>query len=316
MTRRTPVKVSTRTAATASEAADALMAWLQTQPRSARDRFPDAAPSVADPLATAGTDAVHAPWVSADAASMNPPTPAAPPAPIDPADVDIPSPNAVALSSAPTATPTRDTTGHEHAAPLRLAHTDWLYHRLCVVGPVAELADFCAAAAGAGTVPWPLDPDRMAEDYFHLLVAPPAGSDSLGPPVRSLSLAGCRILSDQICAAVARRHALAVGRVGHSRACPFDLHALIPVPELVLRWGPDDPAALAWLWAHWGTTQPLRHVEEVPPDAALRGRAKAGDATWAVAFWSADWTPWRALAAITGRWPSLRFDMRPLYNAP
>jgi hypothetical protein len=311
MTRRSAAPTPSSVAAKTAAAADTLVAWLQTQPRVARDRFPDAAPRVVDPLATAGADAVRAPWASVDAASMNPPTPAAPPAPIDPADVDIPSPNAVALSGAPTATPTRDTTGHEHAAPLRLAHTDWLYHRLSVVGPVAGLADFRATAAGAGTVPWPLDLDRMAEDHFHLLVAPPARTGSLGPPVRSLSLAGSRILADQICAAVARRHALAVGRVGHSRACPFDLHALIPVPDAMLRLGPDDPAALDWLWAHWGTTQPLRHVEAVPPDAALRGRAKAGDATWAVAFWSADWTPWRALAAITGRWPSLRFDMLP-----
>ena len=51
-------------------------------------------------------------------------------------------------------------------------------------------------------------------------------------------------------------------RVGVSQACPFDLHALVPVHDHVLRLGPDDPTALAWLWEHWGTTQSLRHVAE------------------------------------------------------
>jgi hypothetical protein len=163
-------------------------------------------------------------------------------------------------------------------------------------------------------VPWHLDLDRLTEDVFHWLLAPPPRAGALAAPMRRLSLAGSRILADQICAAVARRHGLAVGRVGHSRACPFDLHALLPVPEPVLRLGPDDPAALAWLWAHWGTTQSLRHVEAVAPDAATRKQRKPGEAAWTVAFWSADWTPWRVLTQITARWPALRFAMRPLYD--
>jgi hypothetical protein len=36
---------------------------------------------------------------------------------------------------------------------------------------------------------------------------------------------------------------------------------------------------------------------------------------WVVTFWSADWTPWRALAQIAARWPSLRIDTRPSYDA-
>jgi hypothetical protein len=177
---------------------------------------------------------------------------------------------------------------------------------------------------GAGTVPWQLDLDRMAEDFFHLLVAPPARAGSLIPPPRSLSLAGARILADQLCAAVARRQALAASQIGHSRACPFDLHALVPVPDAVLRRGPDDPAALDWLWAHWGTTRTLRHVADDPSAAAaLRARVTeharegpAGQAVWAVRFWSADWTPWRALAQIAARWPTLRFETRPSYDPP
>jgi hypothetical protein len=245
VTRRSPAPTPKAVAAKTAAAADTLMAWLQIQPRAPSGRFPDAIPPVADAVARA--DAFRAPLASDDVGSMTAARPAAPPAPIDASGAAIPPPDVVEQSAAPIAAPARDTTGHEHAAPLRLAHTDWLYHRLAVAGPVADLDGFRAAAAGAGTVPWHLDLDRMAEDIFHLLVAPPARAGLLAAPVRGLSLAGSRILADQLCTAAARRHALVVGRVGHSRACPFDLHALIPVPEPVLRRGPDDPVALDWL---------------------------------------------------------------------
>lgn len=32
-----------------------------------------------------------------------------------------------------------------------------------------------------------------------------------------------------------------------------------------------------------------------------------------VSFWSADWTPWRALATVRARFPALRFDVQPHY---
>ena len=32
-------------------------------------------------------------------------------------------------------------------------------------------------------------------------------------------------------------------------------------------------------------------------------------------FWSADWTPWRALARLAEQWPSLRFTVQPHYDA-
>jgi len=69
-------------------------------------------------------------------------------------------------------------------APLRLAHPDWLHHRLLVAGPAADLATFRQAAAGAGTIPWQLDLDRMEEDLFHLLVAPPPRAGALTAPSR------------------------------------------------------------------------------------------------------------------------------------
>jgi hypothetical protein len=204
-------------------------------------------------------------------------------------------------SAAPPA-PLTASDGVNHDDALRLPRTDWLHHRLTVSGPAGDLTAFRAAAEGAGTIPWQLDLDRMAEDWLYLLVSPPA------PQQRTLSIAGARVLAGQLREAVARRHALAVARVGHSRACPFDLHALIPVPDRLLRRGPDDPASVAWLWEHWGTTQALRHVAAESPGPRTAQRQDA------LTFWSADWTPWRALAQLRQRWPALRFDLRPTYG--
>ena len=50
---------------------------------------------------------------------------------------------------------------------------------------------------------------------------------------------------------------------------------------------------------HWGTTDALRHVtaeRAAGPDAARQADARAAVVT--ITFWSADWSPWRALAAI------------------
>jgi hypothetical protein len=201
----------------------------------------------------------------------------------------------------------------DRAAPLRLAHTDWLYHRLTVSGPPAVLTAWQHAAAGAGVIPWQLDLDQLAEDLFHRLVAPPA------PQRRSLSLAGARILAEQLRSAAGRRHQRAVALVGRSRACPFDLHALLPVPSAVLMLGPDDPAALAWLWTQWGTTQALRHVAVMRDGgaaaASLPPPAPAPDtAVLHLSFWSADWTPWRAFRALAAHWPTLRFAVQPRYH--
>jgi hypothetical protein len=196
------------------------------------------------------------------------------------------------------------------AAPLRLAHTDWLHHRLTISGPAAPVAALRTAAAGAGVIPWQLDLDRIEEDLFLLLASPPP------PQPRHLSIAGARILAGQLRDAVARRQALAVARVGTSRACPFDLHALLPVPAALLRRGPDDPAALAWLWTHWGTTAALRHVSAVDTAFADDPAPVAGAAVFRVSFWSADWSPWRALAALAAQWPALHFALRPRYATP
>jgi hypothetical protein len=195
------------------------------------------------------------------------------------------------------------------AAPLRLSHTDWLYHRLTVTGPADGVTMFARAAAGAGVIPWALNLDRLAEDLFLRLVAPPA------PQQRSLSLPGARILAGQLCTVAAARHALAVALVGRSRACPFDLHALLPVPATLLQGGPDEPAALAWLWTHWGTTAALRHVRPITDSVPDGPPLQPSEAVFRVSFWSADWTPWRALAQLTAQWTALRFTLQPRYDA-
>jgi hypothetical protein len=209
------------------------------------------------------------------------------------------SPHSRARGRVPGAAPHPERARTDRNAP---AHTDWLYHHLTVSGTPDQVAVFRRAAAGAGVIPWHLDLDRLEEDWFHLLVAPPGGQ------ARTLSLEGARLLAAALRAAVARRHALATALVGHSAACCFDLHALVPVPGEVLRLGPDHPDALFWLWTQWGTTQALRHV------ALRRGEGRAEAGALRVSFWSAEWTPWRALETIRKAWPGLRVAVRPIYE--
>ena len=190
-------------------------------------------------------------------------------------------------------------------APLRLPHTDWLFHHLAIGGPAEVVGVFQKAAAGSGAVPWAIDFGQGEEDWFHRLAA-----------ARELSLAGARILARQLREAAERRHAVALARVGQSRACPLDLHALVPVPAAVLALGPDHPDSLAWLWQRWGTTEPLRHIAlDRASTGAPAPKLPSGEGRLLLSFWSADWTPWRALERIRADWPALRFDLRPRYDA-
>ncbi len=260
-----------------ADAADTLDRWLREQrPDDASTAGPGAGP-LADPGRHARDPGAEAGQAGGEPPAIGAPAPAEPPS-----------------------------TGGR--PPLSPRHTDWLHHRLTVSGPAAAVAAFRAAAIGVGTLPWTLDFDRMEEDLFHTLVAPRP------PQRRRLSLAGARALARQLREAAEQRHALAVARAG-SRACPFDLQALVPVPDAVLRLGPDHPDALAWLWAHWGTTQALRHVTE--DRFVTFGRCpvpRRDPGVLRLSFWSADWTPWRALAQVAARWPTLRFDARPTYG--
>jgi hypothetical protein len=182
----------------------------------------------------------------------------------------------------------------------------WLYHHLTVSGPAESVAAFAQAARGAGVIPWRLDGARIEEDVFNLAVAqPPAG---IAP--RRLSIAGCRILARQFRARVEAHHDLALSRIGRSRICPFDLHVLLPVPAAILDLGPHDPAALAWLATHWGTTDRLRQVVARPCPGVGRRRPHGHEAV-GYGFFTQDETPRAAIAGLTHRWPALGFVLRP-----
>jgi hypothetical protein len=117
----------------------------------------------------------------------------------------------------------------------------WLYHHLTLSGPAASVAAFADAARGSGVIPWQIDACRIEADVFNLAVSQP-------PARRNLSIAGCRILARQFRERVEMRQAQAAALVGCSRACPFDLQRLLPVPEIILALGPTHPAALAGCW--------------------------------------------------------------------
>ncbi len=278
-----------RAAAQATDVADALLGWLNTQ-----------AP---------WTAAAGRPLVPAD--SGRPEEHGAEPVTL-PAALSGPLTSNDAIERA---SPSRPQAYVPSAPIMRLPNPDWLHHRLTITGPPAAVAAFKRAAAGAGVVPWHYDLDRMEEDFFHLLVAPPT-SEGGGQAPRQLSVAGARTFARQLREAVGYRHDVAIRAVGQSRACAFDLHALVPVPPPILALGPDEPAALAWLWEHWGTTESLRRVVNESEPSARVDKPATGPGRWQLTFWSADWSPWRALDHLGRRWPRLRFDCRPHYDPP
>lgn len=189
-------------------------------------------------------------------------------------------------------------------AALALPHTDWLRHDVVIAGPAPDVAALRRAAAGAGAIPWAYpDLDRWEEDQVHALVQPPDGS-------AGLSSTAARVLARQLRSAVESHHqrVLAAAR---SEACPFDLHAIVPVPPDILQLGPDDPASRTWLQRHWGATRALRHVGLRTDQADRRQRRSA---RLDVEFWAADWTPWPVFAVLRDRYPALKFDVRPDYG--
>lgn len=288
-----------RTAALNAEAvATALETWMRSRDagRTGGPKPPGGTAGTGPeaPGNTGGDDVVRQTLPEAGAPVVRPEQPAA----LDPEEPAAAADEAVAALA-------------ETGPPLAPAHTDWLSHRLCITGPEAVLTVFRTAARGTGVIPWSLDLDRLEEDWFLRLVAPAA------PQRRTLSIEGAHVLAGQLREAVARRHARATSPVARARgACPFDLHALVPIPDRVLRLGPDHPSSLAWLWAHWGTTQELRHVAETADAAPGTEKSPALDDTKRLVFWSADWTPWRAFSAIQAQFPALRFDVQPVYDRP
>ncbi len=179
----------------------------------------------------------------------------------------------------------------------------WLYHHLMVSGPAETVAAFAAAAHGAGVIPWQLDCAAIEEDVFIRAVSQPPGR-------RTLTVAGCRILARQFRERVEARQARAAARVGHSQACPFDLHTLLPVPASILQLGPSHPEALAWLTAHWGLTDRLRQVVARPKPTTGR-RLPQGHAVVGYGFFTAGETPHVTVAQLAQRWPALRWTLQP-----
>jgi hypothetical protein len=183
---------------------------------------------------------------------------------------------------------------------LALPTPDWLHHTLTISGPEAVLAGFRAAARGPGVLPFRGE-ERLQEDWLHRLLAPP-------PELRGISVEGAKILSGRLRERVEIRAQAALDD-RWAAACPLDLHALLPVPEALLRLGPGDPRVIAWLWTQWGTTWPLRHVTEEALSTAETQALPSGHAGIRTRFWSADWTPWRALAALRKGWPDITLSL-------
>ena len=179
----------------------------------------------------------------------------------------------------------------------------WLYHHLTISGPSEIVAAFTAAARGSGVIPWRLDLAAIEEDIFNLAVSQPAGQ-------RNLTIAGCRILARQFRDRVAARQARAVAGIGHSQACPFDLQALLPVPAAILQLGPTHPDALAWLAAHWGTTDRLRQVA-VRLKPSIGRRLLRTHAVIGYGFFTTGETPHAAVGELGARWPTLRLVLQP-----
>ena len=177
-----------RAAVNAEATAAALLAWLATQARAGATTAPaksegclDEAASAEDPDGGSGVPDVPTLDVPAMAPAVG-------------QDIGVTQPAARAEAA-------------HRTVPMRLADTDWLHHRLAVIGTAEQLAAFRRAAVGAGIIPWQIDLDRLEEDLFHLLVAPPP------PQPRMLSVAGARVLAGQLREAAGRRHERAVARV-------------------------------------------------------------------------------------------------------
>jgi hypothetical protein len=192
--------------------------------------------------------------------------------------------------------------GRRPAMPVA-AESPWLYHHLTISGPAAGVAAFAEAARGSGILPWRVETAQIEEDIFNLAASQPAA-------IRSLTIEGCRILARQFRDRVEERAALAAARVPRSRACPFDLHSLLPVPMTILARGPTHPEALAWLTAHWGITDSPRQVAERPGATAGR-RLPRGHQVVGYSFFTAQETPQAAIVELGRRWSALRFDLQP-----
>jgi len=179
----------------------------------------------------------------------------------------------------------------------------WLYHHLTITGPGDRVAAFAEAAQGSGIVPWRVDGARIEEDIFNLAASQPRA-------MRSLTLEGCRILARQFRERVEARAARAAALVGSSRACPFHLHSLLPVPADILTYELTHPRARAWLLEHWGLSDAPRQVV-LRLHATAGKRLPAGHTVLGYAFFTQGETPHAAIARIAAFWSDLHFVLQP-----
>jgi hypothetical protein len=126
----------------------------------------------------------------------------------------------------------------------------------------------------------------------------------------ALSIEGCHRLARQFCQRIAAHDAKAVALIGRSRACPFDMQVLLPIPAAILRRGATDPVSLEWLAKHWGTRDAPRNIVARPNPSPGR-RLPAGHGVIGYGFFTAGDTPRAAVATIGTRWPALRFVLTP-----
>ena len=211
----------------------------------------------------------------------------------------LPEGRASLLPSAPNKPATRSGQTEDTEAQV-LANPDWIANTLTITGPALRLTALRHAARGRGVIPWTLVAPRLAEDLFIYLIED-EGEGRLRVPA-------ARTLADRLAAALTQDDGVA----GEGADVPFDLHALLPIPFEILQLGPTDPAAKAWLWQNWSTSWPLRRVVE--PLDKRRSAEAASDTVWRLRFWSADWSPWAAIAALHTEWPDLRFVLVPDYG--
>jgi hypothetical protein len=179
----------------------------------------------------------------------------------------------------------------------------WLWHHLTISGPAADVAAFADAARGPGVIPWHVDYAQVEEDLFHRAVAARGGRNGL-------SIEGCHILARQFRQRIESRDDKAAAQIGQSRACPFDLNVLLPVPGDILRRGPSDQKSLDWLARHWGTRDELRKIVVRPNPSAGR-RLPSGHTVISYGFFTSGETPGAAIDHLGGRWPALRCVLTP-----
>ena len=180
----------------------------------------------------------------------------------------------------------------------------WRYHHLTITGVAAKVEDFAVTARGAGIIPWRFETAAMEEDVFNLAASQP-------PHLRSLTIDGCRLLARQLRDRVEARAAKAVVLSETSKACPFDLHTLLPVPEAILRLGPSASASVAWMEEHWGLSGRLHQVA-TRPDAKPGKRLRKDEACLGFGFFAWAATPRTAMTQIAARWPDLHFVLQAL----